>query len=126
MRGPPIPFGSLQRIIVNWRKDTFGIPKGMSEVETIRSQVARMRKELIELEAACISLAAGDTAYLRACVKKEMCDVLVTMFSVAEEMGFELLEAACDVHHTNINREWKSNGDGTGQHTKKAPWEVEG
>jgi len=113
-----------QKEISNWRKLTFGVPSG-DKPTLIGNQIKRMLKELDELKAASQDLLLADTEYLRNCVKKEMCDVLVTMFSVADEMEFVLLLEVLYVHWTNMNREWKSHGDGTGQHVKKAPWELE-
>lgn len=53
-------------------------------------------------------------------VPVEAADVLITLYALAHERGFDIHEHVGAKMKINRSRRWKANGDGTGYHVKEA------
>ena len=88
-----------QDSITEWADNTFGRT-------TPRAAQDRAIKEMKEFE----NLITKET------IQDEAADIVITLYRVAQEHQFDLLQAVDLKMRINRARTWKSNGDGTGQH----------
>ena len=88
-----------QKSICEWADTTFG-------ETTPDAAIDRCVKEMEEFDKADAEHVANEAA-----------DVVITLYRVAQVMGFDLLEAVDLKMRVNRGRTWTKNGDGTGQHT---------
>ena len=88
-----------QKSICAWANETFG-------PTTLDAAINRCVTEMEEFDKATPDQLANEAA-----------DVVITLYRVAQEAGFDLLEAVDLKMRINRGRTWTKNGDGTGQHT---------
>jgi hypothetical protein len=88
-----------QLSICLWANETFG-------VTTPAAAQARAVKEMNEFE----NLITKET------IQDEAADIIITLYRVAQEYQFDLMQAVDLKMRVNRGRKWKVSGDGTGQH----------
>lgn len=99
---------SWSQRIVDWQIRTFG------RVPNASVAYARMKEEWLELEAEIQG--SQDTGKLI----KETCDVVICACGFVAALGADLHTEATEKMRVNeLEREWVSNGDGTGQHVRR-------
>lgn len=94
---------SLQKQITDWAKDVFG----PTNATTLYN---RMQEESMELKEAIFNQGTQED------VAEECADVLHLLFQISSLYDVDLIKATENKFGKNKTREWKINGDGTGQH----------
>ena len=87
-----------QYTVCAWANKTFG----KTNLTAACERAAKEMREFIE----------GDLKD----VPNECADVVITLFRVADEAGFDLMNEVNKKMRINRQRKWVLNGDGTGQH----------
>lgn len=95
-----------QASIYQWAVTTFG--KARDEFQIWR----RAKAEFDELMRAIISRKPPEK------IVEEIADVVIVLCQIAERLGLSLAEAIDRKMAINREREWRTNGDGTGQHVE--------
>lgn len=104
-----------QHSIHAWSRETFG------ECDDLARFAARINKEMAELIVVCCSNADPGTfgEKIRAEFGDESADVVIMLCSLAEIVGFDLMEAVNRKMTTNRGRRWNISKDGFGhQHAE--------
>lgn len=96
-----------QYTICDWANKTFGFAG-------LNASVERMLKEVEELKAIKLTeMKDGEK------IADECADILITLYRIADVLGYNLHATVDYKMEINRGRKWKSNGDGTGQHIKE-------
>lgn len=93
-----------QATITAWADDTFGLPVSNASI------AARANREMAEL---IYALAIHDKN-LKA--GREIADVVIVLFRLAEKLGVDLLQEVAKKMAENRGRQWAKDGNGHGQH----------
>jgi NTP pyrophosphatase (non-canonical NTP hydrolase) len=93
-----------QKYINNWANDVFGKP--ISHIQI----ASRANEEMAEL---LNSLSLNDNNEK---AEEECADVVICLYRLAEEMGFDLNGAVNKKMTINIKREWHTDNNGIGYH----------
>lgn len=101
------PEAETQATIAAWGEATFGPAANPSDL------VARARQELNEL-AEAVEQKQRDEAAM------ETADVMILLYRLAEDLGYDLEDAVTRKMAVNRSREWLRAGDGTGSHVETA------
>ena len=95
-----------QASIYQWARETFGEPRSNFQIYN------RAREEFRELGDVLIAGSNDPKAV------EEIADVVIVLSQIAERLGLDLGEAIDRKMAINREREWVTNGDGTGQHVE--------
>lgn len=95
-----------QESVCAWASSTFG-------PTTLWASISRYLLEAKELETLCVP---RNGVIWRDKLPEEIADCVITLYRVCEELGVSLAEEVDKKMAINRSREWKLNGDGTGQH----------
>jgi len=98
-----------QRSICDWAESTFG------PVTDLQACAERACKEMREFQTLVDHFHRAKPRDIR----KEVCDIVVTLFRFAGAAGFDLLNGVDDVMAINRLRKWLPDGKGNGQHIKE-------
>ncbi|WP_282604845.1 dATP/dGTP pyrophosphohydrolase domain-containing protein [Pelagibius sp. Alg239-R121] len=94
-----------QASIAAWGQATFGLAKNPIDL------VTRAQQELAEL-AEAVSAGQPPEAAM------ETADVMILLYRLAEDLGYDLNESVARKMAVNRARKWIRAGDGTGQHVE--------
>lgn len=109
-----------QASIYQWAVETFGEAKSELHI------YGRAKDEFQELEMALIDgVQLPDYTFRNPeRIVEEIADVVIVLSQIAERLGLDLGEAIDRKMAINREREWRTNGDGTGQHVEEFPGSV--
>lgn len=96
-----------QRTVCDWADKTFGYCK------SINVALDRVLKEIDELT----EIKDYENNFNK--LSDECADILITLYRLADVIGFQLEQAVDHKMEINRGRKWKIAEDGTGQHIKE-------
>ncbi len=95
-----------QASIYQWVRETFGEPRSNFQI------FERAQEEFDEVNFALVNGSVPEI------VVEEIADVVIVLSQIAERLGVDLADAIDRKMAINRAREWKTAGDGTGQHVE--------
>ena len=110
-----IETGETQKSISKWADETFG------PAPNLRRMAVRCAEEMQEfiLYATRLYTSIGPSTEDEEHLIKEAADVVITLFRLARNMGFDLLDEVDKKMAINRKRRWKLDGTGHGYHIKE-------